>query len=229
MFLVEDAAHAVGADGVCAHADAAVFSFFGNKNMTTAEGGMIISPDSALLDTVRQMRSHGMTSTTWQRAQGQTLSYDVTMLGYNYRMDELRAAVGLVQLKRLRSWNEKRRDLTRTYRELLCSHCPDVSMPFDDNHSSSYHVLPVVLPATCSRDEMMQDMKDAGIQTTVHYPPAHLLSYYREICPGTHLPVTEEFTRRELTLPLYPGLEPTDVKKVVQTLENCLNKQRVSS
>jgi dTDP-4-amino-4,6-dideoxygalactose transaminase len=96
--LIEDAAHAAGVDGVGRLGDVAVFSFFSNKNMTTAEGGMIFCRDEGVFSRVRAMRSHGMTSGTLDRHRGHAFGYDVTMLGYNYRMDELRAAVGLVRL-----------------------------------------------------------------------------------------------------------------------------------
>lgn len=222
LVVIEDAAHAAGLNGVGADADAAVFSFYGNKNMTTAEGGMILARDGAILDELRQLRSHGMTSTSWQRAQGQTLTYDVTMLGYNYRMDELRAAVGRVQLERLRSWNEQRRRLSARYRDLLSARCPEVRMPFGAEHPSAFHVLPVVLPADCERSAVMQAMHERGVQTTVHYPPAHLFSYYREAFPDVRLPRTEEFSRRELTLPLYPALEPAQLDVVVAALDESM-------
>jgi dTDP-4-amino-4,6-dideoxygalactose transaminase len=222
LFLIEDAAHAVGVNGVGTETDAAVFSFFGNKNMTTAEGGMIVARDDAVLDDVRRMRSHGMTSSSWQRAQGQTLGYDVTTLGYNYRMDELRAAVGLTQLKRLAAWNEKRGRLTHLYRDLLQARCPQVQMPFAQPRASAYHVLPVLLPRGTDRHPVMQAMHAANVQTTVHYPPVHLFSYYRETFPATELPITEDFSARELTLPLHPGLEPEQVETVVDALSECL-------
>ena len=102
LLLIEDTAHAVGIDGVGKYGDAAAFSFYGNKNMTTAEGGAVFAKDPVVLGRVRQMRGHGMTSDTLQRLSNRSSHYDVTMLGFNYRMDDLRAAVGLAQLKYLR-------------------------------------------------------------------------------------------------------------------------------
>ena len=218
LLLIEDAAHVVGVNGVGVDTDAAVFSFYGNKNMTTAEGGMILSRDPAIIDALRRLRSHGMTSTSWDRVDGQTLGYDVTNLGYNYRMDELRAALGQAQLKRLASWNDKRRQLSNTYRDLFALHCPEIQLPFSKDHLSAYHILPAILPVTYNRQAIMKAMHEAGIQTTVHYPPVHLFSYYTNKFPRTHLPTTEEFCKRELTLPLHPGLAFGHVETIVRVL-----------
>src|SRR5487761_1234521 len=167
LYLIEDAAHAVGADGVGVFGDAAVFSFFGNKNMTTAEGGMVIARDDSVLAKVRQMRSHGITSGTVQRLSSHAVTYDVTMLGYNYRMDELRAAIGLVQLKNLKRWNTKRQALNRAYRRSLAKHCPEVTVPFSQPRASSHHIFPVVLPEGVDRPRIVDRLWAAGIQTSM--------------------------------------------------------------
>jgi dTDP-4-amino-4,6-dideoxygalactose transaminase len=224
LYLIEDAAHAAGLHQKDAFGDAAVFSFFGNKNMTTAEGGMVVARDQDVLNRIRQMRSHGMTSGTLQRLCSRTVTYDVTMLGYNYRMDELRAAMGLVQLRSLRRWNEKRRTLTGAYRKLLGAHCPEVIVPFSEPRASSHHILPVLLPKDADRQLVSDRMRDAGIQTSVHYPPVHRFSWYQSRFPCVHLPRTEEFCRRELTLPLHPKLEEREVESVVRALAQALDR-----
>lgn len=222
LLLIEDAAHAAGAAGIGLHSDAAVFSFFGNKNMTTAEGGMVFMRDQELLARVRRMRSHGMTTSSWERSKGHAFSYDVPELGFNYRMDELRAALGLVQLARLPGWNAERRRLNGAYREWLAASCPRVSMPFGSGDASAYHVLPVLLPAGCDRTQVMQAMRERGVQTTIHYPCAHQFSYYRTRFPAQHLPLSEEFAGRELTLPLHPALGAANVEVVVDALSHAL-------
>lgn len=220
--LIEDAAHAAGAEGAGTIGDAGVFSFYGNKNMTTAEGGMVIARDPAVLERVRRLRGHGMTSSTQQRLTGHAQGYDVTMLGYNHRMDELRAAVGLVQLAKLPAWNAKRRELTEAYRSLLERHCPDVLMPFSGSQPSSHHILAVLLPAGADRGAVVDALRAEGIQTSVHYAPVHLFTLYRERCPGVSLPLTEEFARRELTLPLHPKMDGAQVEAVVRALARAL-------
>jgi dTDP-4-amino-4,6-dideoxygalactose transaminase len=226
LLLIEDAAHAAGAEGAGLFGDAAVFSFYGNKNMTTAEGGMVLARDPDVLERVKQMRSHGMTSNARQRLDARTASYDVTMLGWNYRLDELRAAVGLVQLASLPRWNERRRELVAVYRDALADRCPAVSVHFaNDSRASAHHFLPAVLPAGTDRNAVMAQLRDRGVQTTVHYPPIHLLSLYREQNPTTSLPQTEAFASRELTLPLHPKLEHCDIDQVTAALAEALDAQ----
>lgn len=230
--LIEDAAHAAGAEGAGAIGDAGVFSFYGNKNMTTAEGGMVFARDPAVLERVRRLRGHGITSSTRQRLTGHAQGYDVTMLGYNHRMDELRAAVGLVQLASLPAWNARRRALTGAYRALLERRCPDVLMPFAAGSGagpqpSSHHILPVLLPDGADRDAVVEALRADGIQTSVHYAPVHLFTFYRERCPGVSLPLTEAFARRELTLPLHPKMEEAQVEAVVRSLSQALARSDV--
>jgi dTDP-4-amino-4,6-dideoxygalactose transaminase len=222
LYLIEDAAHIAGLDPPGIGGDVAVFSFFGNKNMTTAEGGMVLTRDKEVLDRIRRMRSHGMTMLTLQRLSRPTLDYDVTELGYNYRMDELRAAIGLVQLSKLREWNDKRRVLTETYRTLLRERSNSVAIPFSQPRRSAYHVLPVMLPVGTDRQLVADRMRDAGIQTSFHYPPIHRLSWYRSRFPDTVLPKTEDFCSRELTLPLHPKMSEPDVETVVDILIEAL-------
>ena len=222
LFLIEDSAHAVGADRTTVFGDVAIFSFYGNKNMTTAEGGMVVALDPGVLATIRQARAHGMTTSTMQRLNGHMITYDVTMLGYNYRMDELRAAIGLAQLGKLEGWNDRRRILSRSYRTLLREHCPSVSMPFAQPRPSAHHILPIVLPKEADRQVVVDSLRDSGIQTTNHYPPIHWFSYYQARFPGVRLPTTEEFALRELTLPLHPKLEAGQVEYVVRSLAKSL-------
>jgi dTDP-4-amino-4,6-dideoxygalactose transaminase len=218
VLLIEDAAHAPGNVEVGSYGVAAAFSFYGNKNMTTAEGGAVIASDRALLEKIRQMRGHGMTSGTRQRFASRNPNYDVTMLGFNYRMDELRAAVGLAQLKKLHRWNDTRSRLAERYRRLIGEHCPSVSVPFSQTRISTHHIMPILLPDPGMRTAVIDQLGDFGVQTTIHYPPVHRLSFLQERCKDTVLPLTEEFARRELTLPLHPKLEGDMVETIVERL-----------
>jgi dTDP-4-amino-4,6-dideoxygalactose transaminase len=225
LFLIEDAAHAPGLPAVGTFGEAAAFSFYGNKNMTTGEGGAIIARSRSLRETIRQARSHGMTSGTRQRLDSRSPDYDVTMLGFNFRMDELRAALGLVQLKRLPEWNDIRRRLSLRYRQLLAEHCPSVIVPFADPWPSAHHLMPVLLPAAISRQTVIDLLRKRGIQTTVHYPPVHRLTFYNDLLRGVNLPRTEEFARRELTLPLHPRMMMSTVEFVVNSLAGALGAE----
>lgn len=224
--LIEDSAHAVGAARGAIYGDAAAFSFFGNKNMTTAEGGMVTARDPRTLDWMRQARGHGMTTGTTQRLRDGSISYDVTMLGYNYRMDELRAAIGLVQLSKLGGWIAKRTALARLYRSLLARDCPSVLMPFETWPTSTHHILPIVLPPDVEPRRIAEELRARRIQTTNHYPPAHLFSWHGKLLPRPPcLPRTEDFAARELTLPLHPSLQEEDVRHVVRTLAESLDNK----
>lgn len=222
LILIEDAAHAAGLAGAGAIGDAAVFSFYGNKNMTTAEGGMVTARDHATLERVRHLRAHGMTSDAQQRLTGHANGYDVTMLGFNYRMDEFRAAVGLVQLARLPAWNARRRALAERYRRRLERDCPGVVPPFSQARPSANHIMPVLLPANADRQRVMQALRAQGIQTSVHYAPVHRFTLYRERVPGVSLPLTEEFARRTLSLPLHPRMDDRDIDAVTLALAQAL-------
>jgi dTDP-4-amino-4,6-dideoxygalactose transaminase len=223
LHLVEDSAHAVGKGRTGLFSDIAVFSFYGNKNMTTGEGGMILAADATRLHRMRQSRSHGMTTDTVQRLRGRPATYDVTMLGYNYRMDELCAAIGLVQLRKLDAWNTKREDLSASYRTIMPAICPEVSIPFSPVWRSAHHILPALLPPAVDRDVIMAALRSDGIQTSYHYPPIHTLSAYRSMYPDLQLKQTENFGSRELTLPLHPKMEPIDVERVVTVLARALD------
>jgi len=225
LLLIEDAAHAPGLPEVGTFGEAAAFSFYGNKNMTTAEGGAIIARDPSLRNAIRRARSHGMTSGTRQRLDSRTPDYDVTMLGFNYRMDELRAAIGLSQLKRLTAWNEIRRDLSLHYRQLIAARCPSVAVPFAPAWLSAHHLQPIVLPTGINRQAVIDGLRSRDIQTTVHYPPVHRLTYYLDLCPNCRLPRTEDFSRRELTLPLHPRMMPSTVEFIVSSLAATLGAE----
>jgi dTDP-4-amino-4,6-dideoxygalactose transaminase len=224
LILIEDAAHAPAVGAVGRWSDASAFSFFSNKNMCTAEGGMVIAPNASVLQRIRLLRAHGMTTDTLTRHRGHAYSYDVTMLGYNYRMDELRAAMGLVQLARLPQWNKRRYELTNCYRQNLTVHIPEVAIPFDQTHETAAHLMPVLLPVGINRQKIMGHLRDAGIQSSIHYPPIHHFSYYLEMSPHVMLPKTEEFCARELTLPLHPSLTESDVERVVESLRRAIHE-----
>ncbi len=221
LLLFEDAAHTAGLPTGTV-SDAAAFSFFTNKNMTTAEGGMVLVPDEARRQRVRLLRAHGMTASTLDRARGRAVGYDVVGCGFNFRMDELRGALGLVQIERLPGWNRTRLELMAHYRERLADEVPEVGVPFAGDHPTSGHIMPVVLPPGCDRAAVMAAMRAAAVQTSVHYPPIHQFTYYRERFGDIRLPHTEQFSSRELTLPLHPALSLADIDRVVSALREAL-------
>jgi dTDP-4-amino-4,6-dideoxygalactose transaminase len=228
--IIEDAAHAAGAWLEDRHLGTwgaiGCFSFFSNKNMTTGEGGMILANDDALFEKLRLLRSHGMTTLTLDRHKGHAWSYDVIDLGYNYRIDEIRAAIGRVQLSKLDHNNERRRHLVRLYREFL-QELPQIVAPFAEHAGlSSAHIMPVLLPRGSDRIHFMEEIKLQGIQTSIHYPPIHKFTAYckEDLSVSNRLPVTEDIAEREVTLPLYPAMTDEDVALVVEGVAHALKR-----
>ena len=236
LYVIEDAAHAVGAslDGraLGCWGDLGCYSFFGNKNMTTAEGGMVLTNSDELAEKVRIMRSHGMTSLTWDRHKGHASTYDVVALGYNYRIDEIRAAIGIEQLKKLPKGNARREFLTKRYHERLKQLCPDLGLPFEESRGqSSYHIFPVLLPEDVDKGAFREYLKEQGIQSSFHYPPVHHFEIYRQFAPdsASDLAITETVAQREVTLPLFPTMSEEQQDWVIEAIVNALNHCRFLS
>lgn len=228
LALIEDAAHAPGSkmDGHYAGTmgDVSVFSFFSSKNLAVGEGGMVTTDDDELVAQIRLMRSHGMTSLTWDRHRGHAHSYDVVALGYNYRIDEIRSALGLVQLEKLEVSNKRRREISDLYKSKLAE-LDGLSIPYMQHPGiSAAHLFPVLLDPEVDRYTFMDAMKEQGVQTSIHYPPVHTFSYYREHFGKVSLPVTESVGSREVTLPLYSSMTDEQVEIVVQAVKKSLEE-----
>jgi dTDP-4-amino-4,6-dideoxygalactose transaminase len=222
LTVIEDAAHAPGATyggRVCGTLGAlGCFSFFSNKNLPVGEGGMIVTDDDRLAEHIRLLRSHGMTTLTWDRHRGHASGYDVLLPGFNYRLDEVRAVVGLEQLRRLPAENAARAALVARYREALDGR-KGLTMPFGPapGREPAYHLAVVLLPEGVERDEVRSALGEQGIQTSVHYPPIHGFTAYRSR-PQRALPRTDAVAPRLLTLPLFGALTEAQVDAVAEGL-----------
>jgi dTDP-4-amino-4,6-dideoxygalactose transaminase len=211
-----DAAHAVGTRlddrqlGSWVHA--AAHSFFSNKNLAVGEGGMVVTNDDALAERVGRLRSHGMTTLTWDRHRGHASDYDVVALGFNYRLDEPRAALGTARLERLAAEDERRAELAARYRAAFDGrlHC---ALPPADGARPAHHLFAVVLDDEAARPAFRRALADRGVQTSVHYPAIHEFAIYRD--PPISLPLTEQYARRTVTLPLFAHLTHRDQDLVV--------------
>lgn len=233
LAIIEDCAHAPGSiyhsrDGIKklgTLGSIGCFSFFANKNMTTGEGGMLVTADDELAQKIGIARSHGMTTLTWDRHRGHSSSYDVVAKGYNYRLDEMRAALGLAQLKSLAEKNAERQRLTSFYRESL-KDLVQIEIPFlKAPEGSACHLFPILLRKPEKRADFMLALSRQGIQTSIHYPPAHMFSYYRSLLnPCFHrLPLTEDVCAREVTLPLFAGMSQEQLGLVVRAVQTFFN------
>ena len=226
--LVEDVAHAVGATyhgRQCGtFGDMACFSFFSNKNISCGEGGMFATCDADRMRQARLFRSHGMTSLTLDRHKGRVDSYDVLVPGLNYRMTEMNAALGRVQLAKLEANNARREQLAAAYATQLDA-VPGVVRPWPNGMTgsrSACHIMPVLLPAHVDRAALMAGMREQGIQSSIHYPDMQQFIAYKDILCGA--PVAAEICARELTLPLFPSMTMDMVHEVISLLRALLMK-----
>jgi dTDP-4-amino-4,6-dideoxygalactose transaminase len=223
LVIVEDAAHAPGASlhgRMCGTLGrVGCFSFFSNKNLPVGEGGMIVTAEDELAGQLRLLRSHGMTTLTWDRHRGHASSYDVVLAGFNYRLDEIRAVLGVDQLRRLPEENASRARVAARYRERLDG-TRGLTMPFggpEGGSVSSHHLAVVVLPEGTDRADVRGALDAKGIQTSVHYPPIHTFTQYRSAVQRK-LPHTDAVANRILTLPLYGRMSDDQVEAVIESV-----------
>ena len=198
--------------------DIGCFSFFSNKNISTGEGGMLVTDDAQFAERARLLRSHGMTTLSYQRASGHSTRYDVVESGYNYRMDDIRAALGIVQLGKLRNDIRKRAVVRDRYLEALAD-ARGIVVPFSRREGLvSNYIFPVVLEGAdaAQRDALRDAMHDRGIQTSIHYPAVHRFSIFERY--RRPLPKTELVSDTLVTLPMHGRLSADDVSRVAGTL-----------
>ncbi len=206
--------------------DIGCFSFFSNKNISTGEGGMLITNSSHIETKIRLLRSHGMTTMSYQRAKGHATTYDVVELGYNYRMDDIRASIGLVQLEKLKNDLELRKNVRKKYIELL-SDFDEIIIPFIDNKEFvSNYIIPIIVKDSNfeKRDKIRELLHGSGIQTSVHYPSVHRFAIYNEY--KSSLPLTEYVSDNEITLPMYSILTDKEIEYVYNKLKIALIETR---
>jgi dTDP-4-amino-4,6-dideoxygalactose transaminase len=228
LALIEDVAHApsavLGDRKLGTFGLAGAFSLFSNKILSVGEGGLLTTDDDRVAELARSRRSHAMSSGTWDLHTGRTTTYDVDGLGFNYRLDEPRAALALSRLPRLEADIGRRRELVREYRRRLGSH-PELIVPFRDEQvdDSSCYVMPVMLRNQNRRDTVRRRLREEyRVQTSVLYPSVHEFTAYRNRSAGLSLPNTERAARCELTLPLYPHMNEIEQGRVIAGLEELL-------
>jgi len=220
--LIEDCAHAPGAKykgkAVGTFGRFGCFSFFTNKNLSIGEGGMIVSKDKEAIKEARLIRSHGMNALTLDRHKGRAITYDVIRPGLNYRIDEMRSALGLVQLDKLKEANKKRKLLVDRYIKRL-KNCDKILIPFLslENIESVYHIFPILLDKNLNRVKIIEKLKERGIQSSIHYPAFKSFTAFKDIGLN-EAPIAEDISKRELTLPLYPTMTFEEVDYVCKNL-----------
>lgn len=231
LALIEDSCHAIGAtyhdaEGRAPHGvmagsigDLGTFSFYANKNLACGEGGMVVTNRDDLAERLQMLRSHGMTRSSWERHHGRAGSYDIAMPGFNYRLDELHAAIGRAQLAKLLAGNERRRQILARYRDGLRDAERWIMVFAEQVAHSSGHLMVAVAESSEMRANAVHTLRKSGIQSSMHYPSILEFTGYRERFPDT-LPLTRQFASRAITLPLHPGLRVDQVDEIVHVLRS---------
>ncbi len=226
IVLIEDAAQALGArvDGGLAGtaAELGCLSFFSKKQLCLGEGGMVLTADEELARKVRLLRSHAMTSGTWDRHRGHEDSYDVIDIGFNFRLDEPRAALGISRLPRVGAAIAHRRSVVRTYREQLGG-LNGVTLMWDEPavEAASHFAFPILFESGEARAEARNVIAAHGVQTT-RYPVLHELTEYASYASYGSLPSAEAAADRHLALPLSSHTTPEEIALVVDAVRAAL-------
>ncbi|MHA2621361.1 MAG: DegT/DnrJ/EryC1/StrS family aminotransferase [bacterium JZ-2024 1] len=226
LIVVEDAAHALGAEyngsPIGASGEFVCFSFYPNKNITTAEGGALATSNAEWADKARSRRIHGMSQSAWERARSSSWKYNVDYPGFKIHLTDLQASIGIVQLRRFRHLQQLRASIADYYRQSFHTfpaiQMPGVPPPYPAQ--SSHHLFPILLDLerlTVSRDEFAERLRALNISTSVHYYPVHLFGYYQKSFGYRKgdLPNAEWAFERILSLPIYPGMRLADAEDVV--------------
>jgi dTDP-4-amino-4,6-dideoxygalactose transaminase len=234
--VIEDAAHATGmlhrGEWAGTRSTLAAYSFYATKNLTTAEGGMLLTNDDAIMERVRVLSLHGMDRDAWKRytARG-SWRYEVREPGFKYNMPDIAAAMGIVQLERLEAMQQRRDEIARRYLAafagvpgIICQAPPEHP---GDRHSWCMFVIRVQADRTgIARDELIEALKERNIGTSVHYIPTHMFSAYRNHRSDA-LRVTERIWNEIISLPLYPSMSDEDVNDVISSTISCLEQPSV--
>ena len=232
--VIEDASHALGgsyenkAVGSCTYSDFAVFSFHPVKIITTGEGGVLCTNNKKLAHKASQLRSHGIEKdkNLFENECYGLWSYEQQSLGFNYRMNDIQAALGLSQLERLEDIIYERNNQLRFYNDQL-SGLPIKMLDIPEGVKSSVHLGVVLLQGFSDNDhkEIFSDLRDRGIGVQLHYWPVHLNPYYRKMGFKENDFINAEFySKRAFSLPLFPGLKIKDQERVVFELQNVISK-----
>ncbi len=226
LALIEDAAHGSGSWLGDRHLGtfglAGAISFSAGKNLGVGEGGMLLTDDDELAERARLMRWHGVTRSIWERHQASTESYEVAGLGFNYRIDDARAALARSRLGRLDDDNRRRAGIESAYRDEL-GDLEGLSMLAapPDSARVSHSMFAVVVDDGVDRDAFRDSLAQSGIQTSVHFPPVHRFELYAG--SGGELPISDAFAARAVSLPMFPEMEEGQQALVVEAVRKALS------
>jgi len=225
--IIEDCAHAIGTFYNSKHVgtlgDTGCFSFYPTKNITTAEGGMVTTNSKKIAEKIRQLRSHGMSRSLKSRySSGYPWIFDITEPGYNYRLDEIRAALGISQLKRIKKINQLRKNAAFYY-NLKLQNIPGIILPDmvnDKTHSYHLYTIRVIKSFKLSRNQLFKKLKQAGIRTTVYWMPIHKYTAFRKFANLSDVKNTSEIYNEILALPLFPSITKKHQDSVIKIIKS---------
>jgi len=225
LTLLEDAAHGCGAwsDGrhMGTFGRAGAFSFSAAKNVGVGEGGMLVTDDPHIAEQCRLLRWHGISRSSWRRHRETVSGYDVTELGFNYRLDDPRAALAVARLGRLEDEVARRAEIDAAYRrDLEALEGIQVTAPAPGGSRSGHLMFTAVLDEHVDRNAFRRRLGEHGVQTSLHFPPAHQLSLYSKA--GVSLPRTEAYGRRSVSLPIFAQMEEWQRELVVESIADAL-------
>tara|TARA_B100001564_G_C20624287_1_gene663927 strand:+ start:25 stop:1197 length:1173 start_codon:yes stop_codon:yes gene_type:complete len=234
--IIEDASHSIGASykkvkvGSCTYSDVTVFSFHPVKIITTGEGGMALTNDKKLSESIRRLSTHGITKDELlmsKRSANEIWNYQQIQLGFNYRMNDIQAALGISQLKRLDSYVSRRHEIA-SYYDLKLNNLPITSPWQLPNTYSSYHLYPICIENdsnTKLQKKIYQKLYENGIAANLHYIPVHRQPYYESLGfkKGDFLE-SEKFHRKVISLPIFPSLKKSECEKVISVISKVFQK-----
>ena len=228
--VIEDCAHAIGTFHKSKHVgtigNTGCFSFYPTKNITTAEGGMVITNSKNIADKVRQLRSHGMLKSLKSRyAGGYPWVFDISEPGYNYRLDEIRCALGISQLRRVAKINKMRKTAVSYYHSKL-HNIPGIILPDmvrDKSHSYHLYTIRVTKSFGMSRNQLFKKLKQAGIRTTVYWMPIHKFTAYRKYAKKSSITNASKIYDEILSLPLFPNISKKHQDAVINCIKSLKN------
>ena len=226
--VIEDCAHGIGTSYNKKHVgnfgNAGCFSFYPTKNLTTIEGGMIITNDEKIADFIQLARNHGMSRSLMSRySSGKPWEYDIKDIGYNYRLDEIRSTLGISQLQKLTILNKKRLTAFLYYNKGL-KNIPGLIVPNEKNfrdNSCHLYIIRITADAKISRDKLFYSLQKKGIGSSVHYKPLHEFTLFRKkgISRGS-LSISKRIYKEILSLPMYPQLPRSSQDYIIKSIKN---------